>query len=627
MATEKLIVELEARTAKLDKALDASSDKLDSLSDSSDGADKSLGKLTNVASGVAGGLKIMAGTTAAAATALTALVTITAKSEQELQTLASTANVTSEKMESLSFAFAQVGIDASGAAQLLNDVTEAASEFGNVESGPFQDFADQLGLTAEEAKALANDIKDLSGDEAMLELIERSQEVGLSFADTNQALKSISSDFQFLTPLIEGNAAAMKDLEARYNEANSALALTAGQSEDLQRLAESTSLLTTQLGNAAGLISASVAPQFEAFFNAVIEIVPEATNAIVDFINQFKDASEIQSIDQLNRQIEEQETALKTLNDEYENYEVKSNGYTSTRQTEIADRARMSAEISEETERLKELEAQRDSLQQQEEERLAKVEAGEGGSFSADTGTGQQSVDEKNTSEIAAIEDRFKTEEQLLLEKLNREIEIIGDNNNLKLELEAEYQNALLDLELERVDSEIAANQKAEKQAQDLRDKDLKAQQKADKDKTSATLSYADAAINAGNLIFEDNKAVRAGLVVADTAAGIVRAFADLPYPAALAASAGIAVTGATQLANIASSSKGGGSVSAPSPAPVTPESPQDALQSEDQFIDASDASGANESVIVVRIEGGGDEITEAIANNIKVMQVSGTLS
>jgi len=48
-------------------------------------------------------------------------------------------------------------------------------------------------------------------------------------------------------------------------------------------------------------------------------------------------------------------------------------------------------------------------------------------------------------------------------------------------------------------------------------------------------------------------------MVVVHAAAGIMRAFADLPYPAALAASAGIAATGVAQLAAISSASSGGG--------------------------------------------------------------------
>ena len=90
--------------------------------------------------------------------------------------------------------------------------------------------------------------------------------------------------------------------------------------------------------------------------------------------------------------------------------------------------------------------------------------------------------------------------------------------------------------------------------------KEAKAKDKADKEKAKSTEQYTNAAMTLGNALFEDNKAVKAGLIIADTAAGIMKAFADLPYPAALAASASIAATGVAQLAAARSASKGGGS-------------------------------------------------------------------
>ena len=96
-----------------------------------------------------------------------------------------------------------------------------------------------------------------------------------------------------------------------------------------------------------------------------------------------------------------------------------------------------------------------------------------------------------------------------------------------------------------------------------------------------------------------------------------------MPYPAALAASASIAATGAAQLSAVNSASKGGGSsVSSPSATAIDASLPE---ETPELSVSASDTSGSNQSIII-RIEGGGDEVTEAIANNMKVMQVGGLL-
>lgn len=85
----------------------------------------------------------------------------------------------------------------------------------------------------------------------------------------------------------------------------------------------------------------------------------------------------------------------------------------------------------------------------------------------------------------------------------------------------------------------------------------------ADKMKAQSDRAYMTAANQIGAALFENNKGVQAGLVVVNAASGIMRAFADLPFPAAVAASAGIAATGVAQLAAISSaSSSGGGSIS-----------------------------------------------------------------
>lgn len=106
----------------------------------------------------------------------------------------------------------------------------------------------------------------------------------------------------------------------------------------------------------------------------------------------------------------------------------------------------------------------------------------------------------------------------------------------------------------------------------DIADKEAKHERKMNSQKIGYLQSYIGAASTIAGAFFEDNKALRSALIVADTAAGIARQFSDLPYPAALATSAAVAATGIAQLAAVNSSSMGGGSTV---PIPTTPAIPE----------------------------------------------------
>jgi hypothetical protein len=85
------------------------------------------------------------------------------------------------------------------------------------------------------------------------------------------------------------------------------------------------------------------------------------------------------------------------------------------------------------------------------------------------------------------------------------------------------------------------------------------AKAQADQKKAWSQDQYVGAAVSAGNALFENNKGVKAGLVIVDTASSIMNAMSSLPWPANLAAAASAAAMGAAQLAAVRSASKGGG--------------------------------------------------------------------
>lgn len=147
----------------------------------------------------------------------------------------------------------------------------------------------------------------------------------------------------------------------------------------------------------------------------------------------------------------------------------------------------------------------------------------------------------------------------------------------------------------------------------------------SNKRKLAITSDYIKAASILGNTFLEDNKAIQAGIIIADTATGVMRAFATLPTYEAFAASAVIAATGISQLANLQSASKGGGNISGgPSQAPSEP-APDFEQETNSLEVSAASTTGTQSGTLTLTAEDG-DEIGMAIANWLNRAQSEGRI-
>ncbi len=128
-------------------------------------------------------------------------------------------------------------------------------------------------------------------------------------------------------------------------------------------------------------------------------------------------------------------------------------------------------------------------------------------------------------------------------------------------------------------------------------------------------------AMSLASFVFEDSKAVSAGIAFINTAEGVTAALAKQNYPGA----ALTALTGAAQISNILGASKGGGapaSIQAPA-APKEPDFVQDTASLD--FTD-SNAGGSGTNEIRFATDSG-DELVDAIANALNKGQREGHYS
>ena len=421
MATESLIVELDAKTAKLDARLKTTEEKLEQLNTQTKKTDKGFKDFTKAAKNVSGKLKWVAAGALAVGTAITAMTLKAASSRKELEGFARQAKTTAEDFQALSFATSQYGINAEKIADISKDIFDKIGEFSAAGTGTFQDYADVMKLTKDEARSLAIEFQSLSGEEVIGRMVSEMEAAGTSGAQMTFVLESMGSDLSKLMPLYQGNSKELLTLKKRFTDVNDSLQITGIQAEKLKAVSTTYGLLTSQLGNAATAVSATIAPVMDDFFNDIIAVVPDATQSIIDFINTFLNAENITSIGGVQQQI-------KKVNEEIK--------LTTEEMIGKAPRIQkgMETQIKGDIRRREELEAQLVVLQEQEIS-LENANRLKGGSIDGSGGTSGVGTGD----ELQAIADRFKGEEQLLTEKLERELEVLGEHNANKAQLEQDF--------------------------------------------------------------------------------------------------------------------------------------------------------------------------------------------
>ncbi len=484
MATEELLVLLDARTAKLDSKLKSTDQKLDKLDGSVKKTDSSLGKFSNAAGAAAGvAIKLVTAATALA-TVLTAVALKSAANRRELELLSKQAKTSEEDFQALAFATSRYGINAEKIADISKDIADRLGEFSAAGTGVFQDYADVMKLSKDEARAAALEFEGLSSQEVLGRMVSRMEEANVSGDKMTFVMESLGNDASKLIPLFSNNSEELLTLKKRFDDVNESLQITGTQAKALGELSNTFTLMTSSIGNATTAISATLAPVMDDFFNDIIDVVPEATQTIINFINSFLDAENISSIAGVNKEIADGNARILHLT------ELQEQSIGRMRKSHTIG-------IEQEKERLADLEKQLAVLTEQEKkiEDAQRLKGGEiGGAIGGGSGIG-------TGDERQAIEDRFKTEELLLGEKLQRELEVIGISEETKLNLYREYAEKLQAIKDEEAQIDLDKEQEDFERFEKRLEDELTAEQKAAKKKAknAETLAQTEQSLNQKN--------------------------------------------------------------------------------------------------------------------------------
>lgn len=601
MATEKLVVELDARTQKLEKKLASTESKLSKLDSTSKESQASLAGVGKVASNV--GSILVKTTTAAVAlgAAISAIALKAASSRRELELFATQAKTTENDFQSLAYSTNQFGISAEQIADISKDIADKVGEFSIAGTGAFQDYADVMRLTKEEAIDVAKSFENMSSEQVIGEMVKGMEGAGASGNQMTFVLESMGNDLSRLLPLFADGSEKLSTMKKRFDEVNGSIQITGAQAEALKEVSGSFDLLTSSMGNAATAISATIAPVLNEFINDIIDIVPSATQTMIDFMNSFLDAENITSIAGVNKEIVSSNEEILRLQHKLEDSRLRGASYARE-------------ELAAEQLRLKELEAQLTVLEDQ--KAIQDAEKAEGGTIGGltgnDSGTGDQ---------LQAISDRFKSEEELLAEKLQRELDLVGENKELRLQLEREYIENVLAIEYEAADERLKLGEKELKAKEKADKSEAKSDTQLKKEKRRNEEAYLNSANVIANTMFENNKGVQKGMVAVNAASGIIRQFAEQSYPVAIANSLAIGLAAKTQLSAIDSAGKGGGSITTPSAAVAV--APNEQFQQDTASLQIAESSATSSQVFSINVPDG-DEIGEAIANWLNKAQAEG---
>lgn len=642
MTTEKLIIELDAKTAKLDSTLKETEKNLDNIEGSTKKADKSFAKFTSVAKTAAKGVAVVAAAAIALSTALSVMTVNTANARKEQAIFAKQLKVTVDEFQEIAFAMESAGVSGEQFADISKDISDRLGEFAAAGTGTFQDFADVVGLTKEETQELAVEWRNLSSTEVLGNIVRMMEEAGVSGNKMTFVMESLGNESSRLTDLFKNNSKELNEQRERFKELRGEMALTAKNQEDLQVLNTTFREMTASIGLAKDKISAELAPVFSDFFNSVIETVPKATEAILAFVNSFTPTQDLDSMvivqERLNELFDRRAIALKALSALQEKFKEQgsTDAFFGVSQDTINEQQSLLDSILAD---IKKTEEKLIALQGViiEVDEVAPDE---------DVSAGQADAADTDIKALEAIDERFKSEIQLLDEKLQRELELndrAAENDEERLirkaELLQEHEDIVAEIEQEAFDKREELLEKQFESLQQLADfktKLTKDEEKREKQAAKFLSQIGRANVNealnlAGQLASGSEKASKAlfivskGLAIAETfnstQVAVMRALAELGPIVGAPVAAAIETNGLIRVAAIAASTISGFSGSSSGSISVG-SGGSDRERTEDEEAETSTLElferGTESQDIVIRFATDtGDELLDALAEGL----------
>jgi hypothetical protein len=622
MSTEQLIIELDARTAKLDAKLKATDKKMEALDGTVKKTDGSLGSFSKVASGVGKGLRTVTSLAKKAAAAflvvrgaVTAAALASAKHAKEIKNSASLMRLSVEDAQALASATQTVGIDINKLGDISKDTSEKIGQFLTMGGGGFEDFGDAMGYTKEQTLEAAKSFKGLAGSDVLQSMVTQMEAAGVNADAMSFALEGMASDTTALIPLLKDGGAVLNKLKDDFRE--TAVVLTETDIEKLGELSTSFKQLGETFDGTMGKFSVEYAGQINGMIDTTqegLKIIGDefASGAFTDRINSFYTAF-----------TDSWATAMGDNIDVFDGFSVDAGEVISSLAALWLDTVlTMPINFAIAGSHIKEIFMDiLDSVKMALGEANLLIQEGlsfvgldsdvEGAQALLDSiNIENDARDEAHDSEIA----RLEAAKAAILEKFHLEQETATATRD---QYAKDSENRLKSIEAEdRAERKRVAGKK---KGHGLETKSS-AEQMAAEEKGKKDLTKNAQVLN--EILFNDNKAIGAGIIIAETAQNVVTSVKNSGgVPWGLPAGAAAAAMGISQLAALKGSSKGGGSIQAASVA--VPSQQQPDFQPESSSLEFTDTTDTGQTTFNLTVPDG-DEIGQALANWINKAQTEG---
>lgn len=498
MASEKLIVELDAKTAKLDSKFKSTEKRLDSLDTKTKRNTESLSKMVKVGA---------AGLTVFAAAASTAIINA-ANFARELDVASKRANVSVEAMQSLAFATRTVNISTEKLGDIYKDTNEKVGEFLATGGGGFRDFIDVMRMTEAQGQSTAEAFAQMSAPEILQEMVKQMEAAGISGQKMSFALEGLASDTTDLIPLLRDGGKELNSLRDDFDGLGLALSKT-----DIEKIK---------------VVGIEFSKFTEGFSSGSKQLVADYSEEIIKALN-ITTMLATGTIDAFN---------------------VIATGW-------------------------------------------GNIVALAGAALN-DLVNGVSTFDEVLAERTAMSADALN--------------ELIGTN----------FFNAGYELGKNMSDGMNAAMEDGQSKSLDIiitgGKKETDWQKLNVKQKESIQKQGLQSAMLINQALLDDNKAINAGLIIADTAAGIMRAYKESNFWVATGQAVLIAATGISQLSNLGSASKGGGTISGGAGGASSQPQQQQSFTPEESSIGLDFQSNEGSSTNTIRFDSNtGDQLIDAL--------------
>jgi hypothetical protein len=447
-----LSVEITADTSGVNKALKSTqksvsktSDKVEENSntwrDWSDNTEKSTSKASkdvgDFSSKFASAFTKTALSLVAATTALTAYATVQGRAMRETEAMANIAGLTTEEFNRISFVMGTAGISAEKFGDIMKDTQERIGDFLATGGGPFQDFADVMGYTEEQALSLANEFEKMSGQEVLQEMVKRMEAAGKSTQRMSFALEGIASDTTRLIPLLQDGGAKAKELGSAFDEIKNPL--TGKQQQDFKDLATNIDLATIAFTDMLNTAIAPLIPElttlaqkFSSIFSGLAQ--HEAFRGFYSGASKVSDLKNVSELDSLANSIAEEKRFLE--------FEINNPDFSNAE--DVADKAFRLAQLEEEI-KLRRLQIDlAKSFAKIETDYVEKDTSGKAKKPETDATAKQE---EDNRRFLDSLKQRLMTQEELELHSHSKELKRVANIFASKTDLtgeQAEIEAAML---------------------------------------------------------------------------------------------------------------------------------------------------------------------------------------